>query len=248
MNRKSLLFVLPLIALVLMSCRVANIRIDSERIHGSGTLKTETREVSNIERISLEDIGDLTIVQGDKEGLTVEADDNLLQYIETNMRGRELELKLKDGYQVSSDSTIRYKLTVKNLNRVSVAGAGNVTAEKLKVGDLALNVAGAGNVDIADLQAGDLRAEMSGSGNFNLKGKVDSQDLTINGAGNYTAGDLESKTAKVTINGAGNVTLWAVDDLNIRISGFGDVKYYGSPDVTQSITGGGGVKSLGSHK
>lgn len=248
MNRKSYLFVLPLIALVLMSCRFGNIRIDRERINGSGNLKTETREVSNVERVALEDIGDLTIIQGDTEGLTVEADDNILQYIETEMRGRELVLKVQDGYQVSSNPTIRYTLRVKNLNRISVAGAGNVEAESLEVGDLNLDVAGAGNVNLSNLQADRLTAETSGSGNFNLDGKVASQNIIITGAGNYSAGALESGSADVTITGAGNVTVWAVDELDIRINGFGDVSYYGSPEVSQSITGGGAVKSLGQAK
>lgn len=248
MNRKSVIFIIPLIALVLMSCRISNITLDQQIINGSGTLKTESRQVSDIERISLEDIGDLTIIQGEEESLRVEADDNLLQYIETTMRGRELVLKIKDGYTFSDVAAVNYTLTLKDLSRVSVAGAGNITAEKLNVGDLELTVAGTGNVKINDLQAKNLRAETNGSGNFDLQGAVEEQDLTINGAGNYTAGDLQSKQAKVTITGAGNVTVWATESLDVHISGFGNVNYYGSPKVEESIAGGGGVKSLGDHK
>ncbi len=244
MNRKMLLIIAPLIALVLLSCRF-NVDLNGERIKGSGNLKSETREVSDVERISLEDYGELTIIQGNTESLTVEADDNLLPYIRTYMQGRELVLEVKDGYSFDTDDKIRYTLTVKNINRISLSGAGNVASESLKIGDLTIEISGSGNVSIADLQAEDLVTRTSGSGNFNLKGKVDTQNVTINGAGNYTAGDLECNSADVTISGAGNVEVWAVDKLDVRVTGIGNVNYYGNPTVSQSITGGGGVKGLG---
>lgn len=247
MNRKSLLFVLPLIALLLMSCGFSVDWNGRQGIEGSGNLKTEQRTVSNIERIALEGLGDITVIQGSEEALTVEADDNILPYIETFMRGRELVLKIKDGYSIRNSVTIRYTVKVKSLNGISISGAGNLTAEKLSVDDLTLNVSGAGNMKISDLQADDLRATASGSGNYDLKGKVKSQTITISGVGNYTAGDLESSQAEVTVSGSGNVTLWVAEKLDIRVAGFGNVNYYGQPTVAQSITGGGGVKSLGEH-
>jgi hypothetical protein len=233
-----------------MSCQLSGVNIDLNReiVEGSGNLKSETRAVQDVERVSLEDFGDLTIIQGETEGLTIEADDNLLPYIQSEMKGRELVLKFRDGYELTTDATIRYTLRVKTLSRVAVAGAANVTADALNTGDIALNVAGAGNIKIADLKAQNLRCESSGTGNFDLKGKVNSQTLTINGAGNYTAGDLESKEGTVTINGTGNVTMWTVDQLNVTINGFGSVNYYGSPRVSESITGGGSVKDLGEHR
>lgn len=246
MNRKSLLFVLPVIALMLISCRFS-VDLDHQMLQGSGNLKTEQRAVSDIERISLEGLGDMTVIQGNEEALTVEADDNILPYIETVMRGRELVLKIKEGYTIRNNVTIRYTIKVKSLNGISISGAGNLTAEKLNVGDLNLNVSGAGNMKIADLQAGALRATASGSGNYDLKGKVKSQNITISGVGNYTAGDLQCSEAQVTVSGSGNVTLWVDDKLDIRVAGFGNVNYYGKPTVAQSITGGGGVKSLGTH-
>ncbi len=246
MNRKSAYFIIPLIALLLMSCGFG-INLDRQQIQGSGNLKTEERPVSNIERVSLEGLGDMTINQGNEESLTVEADDNVLPYIETIMRGRELVLRVKDGYSFIRNVTIRYTLTVKNLNAIAISGAGDMTAEKLNVGDLTLSISGAGNMKIADLQAQDLKVSASGTGNYDLKGKVKSQNLTISGLGNYTAGDLQSGDTDVTITGSGNATVWVDGKLNIRIAGFGNVNYYGTPDVSQSITGGGGVKSLGQH-
>ncbi len=244
-NRKSLIFLLPLIALVLMSCRVSGVRFNRDTVRASGNVITETRDVSDIERVSLEGIGDLEIVQGDTEGLMIEADDNLMEYLEIEMRGRELVLGFREGVSVQGDITLNFTLQVKELDRISVSGAGNMNAASLKTGDLALEITGAGNMTINELAAEDLSVRVSGSGNLDLAGEVASEELTITGSGNFTGGDLRSERSSVRISGAGNVTTWAEDDLDVTITGFGTVSYYGKPSVSQNISGAGEIKSLG---
>jgi hypothetical protein len=247
MNRKAFFIILPLMALLLMSCRLSA-GLSRQTLQGSGNLKTEQRPVSNIGRVSLEGIGDVTVIQGSEESLTVEADDNILPYVETLMRGSELVLRIKEGYNIRMPVTVRYTLKVKDLNRISISGSGSVTSEKFDSNDLTLNITGSGKMKFADLQAQNLRTMTSGSGNYDLKGKVESQNITITGMSHYSAGDLQSSEASVTISGSGDVTLWVKDKLDVTILGAGNVDYYGNPTVNQSITGGGKVKSLGSHQ
>jgi hypothetical protein len=244
-NRKSLLIVLPLIALVLMSCQLGTVTLNTNAVRGSGNVTSEDRSVSDIERVSLMGTGDLTVIQGDTEGLTIEAEDNILPLLTSDMNGRELQLGVKKGTSISPTKPIRYTLKVKSLTRISVSGSGNVNSDKLDVQDFALDIAGSGNMDMQDLTAGKLTAKTSGSGNFNMAGKVQSQDITITGAGNYKAEDLQSTQTSVTISGSGNVTVWASDSLDIHITGQGDVRYYGKPTISQSISGSGSIKSLG---
>ncbi len=248
MKRKSILFILPFIALVLMSCQLANISINQQTLRGSGNLKTETRSVSNVQRVSLEDRGNLTIVQGNEEGLTVQADDNILPYLQSQMRGNELVLGLQSGYNLSSDSTVNYTLKVKDLSNISISGSGDVTGDQFKTENLTVNISGSGNVKFASLQVNSLNMRASGSGNFNLKGNATSQDITITGSGNYNAGDLKTSNTQVNVSGSGNVTVWTTDQLGVHVTGFGNVNYYGTPTLSQTITGSGSVKSLGQHQ
>ena len=55
---------------------------------GSGQVVTETREVSNFNAVEFTSFGDLTIQQGERESLTIEAEDNVLREIETVVRGQ----------------------------------------------------------------------------------------------------------------------------------------------------------------
>lgn len=248
MKRISLFFVLPLVVLTLMACRLSGININRTVITGSGDTKTEERSVKDVERVSLRESGDMTIIQGDEEGLTVEADENILPYLVTRMEGHELVIETKNGVILRDVKDIHYTLKVKSLKEISVSGSGNVTSETLDLDDLAVSVTGAGNVNFPDLAARNLTIKVSGSGNFDLAGQVDTQDITITGSGNYRASDLQSKEAQVAISGSGDVTVWATDSIDARITGFGNIRYYGNPSVSQSITGGGTVKGEGDHK
>jgi hypothetical protein len=246
-TRKPVIIILPLIALLLMACSLGNISLSRSIVEGSGKTASEKRSISDVERVSLTDVGDLEIIQGDEESLTVEADDNVMRYIETRMRGRELVISIQNGIQLQTSTPIRYTLRVKSLSQIAVSGSGNITSEDLKTGDLALQISGSGNVKIAQLSAKDLRVSISGSGNFDLAGEVETQSVSISGSSNYTAGDLASQSADIRVSGSGDLTVWAKESLKISISGRGTVGYYGQPAVTQGITGSGEVKSLGEH-
>lgn len=246
--QKSLLSVVAILMLSMLACRAGSIDLNRDRVVGSGDVVSEEREVRDVERVSLTYVGELTIIQGDEEGLTIEADDNLLRHIETEMRGHELVIGVDENIELETDNPIRYTLRVKTLSDISISGMANVFAETLDTGDLSLGISGSGNITIEALNADDLRLRASGSGNFDLAGEVATQDISITGSGNVKAGDLASRQAEVTISGAGNATLWVSEGLDIRVTGIGNIDYYGHPEVSQSITGGGEVNSLGEHR
>jgi len=88
-------------------------------ISGSGNVTTQTRPVSGISAVSLTWIGELTITQGDSEGLTIEAEDNILPLIATRVEDGKLIIGLVDtvaGNSVVPTKPVKYNLQVKTLN------------------------------------------------------------------------------------------------------------------------------------
>jgi hypothetical protein len=215
---------------------------------GSGTVTSETRPVSGVTGVRLEWLGDVTITQGDTEALTVEAEDNILPLITTNVENGTLVIALKPDTNrdaVIPTKPVRFGLDVTALELIDISGAGNVRTDGLEGETLALNLSGAGNVDLSGLQLIQLTASSSGAGNISLAGVAEDQSSTLSGLGNYQAGDLESIDARVEISGAGNATVWVRNQLDVKISGAGSVSYYGEPQVTQDVSGVGSVKPLG---
>jgi hypothetical protein len=240
--RKTLALVCPLlIGLMVTGCGLSV-------VNGSGQIVSEERPVSGFDAVTLAGSGDLIITQGSTESLTIEADDNILPHIRSEVRSGTLVIEYdRDNWDTvyRPSRTIRYDLMVKDLNSVIVSGSGNVQTASLTSNHLDLTVSGSGDVHIDNLQTDSLIYLLSGSGGADLAGRTGDQQVTISGSGSYRAGDLQSASARVSISGSGDVTVWADDSLDARISGSGSVGYFGNPQVSSDVAGSGQVTSLG---
>jgi hypothetical protein len=258
--------ILPLILILLFFIpSLACGSFTTNRVEGSGDIVTQTIDVKGFDRVILAGFGDVYVEQGQTESLSVQTDNNLISLLDIKVRGKELTLGIKPGFDLSPSQSIIYNLAVKDLNGVTLAGSGNFYMEPVKSNDLAVSILGSGNIDIKGINANILSLDLNGSGNITLKDikvkKVDSslrgsgdlklegnaskQSIAISGSGNYRAGDLQTGSTDVSIPGSGDVTVWVKDELKVRVSGSGDIKYYGKPTVDQGVSGSGNITSLG---
>jgi hypothetical protein len=218
-------------------------------ITGSGRTTTEARTISGVTSVVLEGSGEVEIVQGAAESLTIEAEDNLLPLITSAVQAGTLRLGFDRATwreAIRPTQPIRFVLTVPALQSIDLAGRGSLHAADLQADPLALHLTGAGTITLDHLEAGALDVRLDGSGNVIVAGRVDDQTVVIAGSGQYQAGDLDSQTARVTITGTGDVVVWARADLSAEISGSGTVSYWGDPVVSRrAITGTGDINPLG---
>ena len=236
--------IIPL-AIAILTLGLASCRINSNAVMGSGNVVTESRPVSDFSELVFAGAGDVTITQGETESLTIEAEDNILPRITTQVQNGKLTIGFDPKQPVRPTRPMRFNLSVKTLNAIALTGAGNIQASNLKAERFTVQLSGAGNLKINGLEASTVAVNSSGAGNFDLSGKADKQDVMLTGFGNYNGGNLESQTSKVTISGAGNATVWANTNLDVRISGAGSVGYYGNAVAQRVISGAGTVTKLG---
>ena len=168
------------------------------------------------------------VTQGDTPALVVEVDDNLMEYVRTEVDDFALRLGFAGtvgGYAPTRPLTF------------------HLTARRLR----GLELDGAGAIEATNINAPRLVVEISGSGRVRLTGKVEEQYVTLRGSGTYDAAGTESETARVRVNGSGAALVWASDTLAARLNGSGRISYYGQPQVSRDITGSGQVKHLGTR-
>ncbi len=236
--------VMLIAALVLSACNVTfNL---PNTVRGSGKLSTETRQVSGFTRIIVNGSGDAQITVGDSESLSIEAEDNILPLLTSDVANGTLTLGFKNNTSVSTTRPIRYTITVKALNAIEMNGSGNSTVGNVQTDNMSMVVRGSGDISLGSLQASKLSVEDNGSGDLAVDGgKVDSLAVTIAGSGSFTAPNMECQAAQVSIAGSGDVTLWAKGTLQASIFGSGNINYYGSPTVSQNVTGTGRLSGKG---
>ena len=258
------------LALTLLACQVGGWTIDvpatTTAVQGSGGVAEEERDVSGFTGLTLAGIGDVIVELGDEEALTVEAEENLLQYLETEVHGDTLEIGIQDQINLRPSEPVHFYVTVIELDEIALSGSGNiqlpdletdhfrltihgsgdVSMGELTAEDFNISIMGSGDIDVAALYADTLDINITGSGDLNIHdGQVDYQEDDIPGSGYYSARDLESERADVNIFGSGDVTLRVNEHLVVRIPGSGDVAYAGDATVDSRVNGSGHVRHIG---
>lgn len=199
-----------------------------ERVKGSGNVTKETRNVGDFHGIDIEGIFDVHIEQGASNSVTIETDDNLHDYIKTEVSDGHLILDSESCIEIKKKVKLNVYVTVVDLQELSIDGVGNVEATGLKAKDLVIDFEGVGNADIqVDCETLDLAYE--GVGSIKLSGSAKEADLECDGVGNLKAFDFVVENLALENEGVGSVQVHATNEIDIETSGVGSVSYKGNP-------------------
>ena len=232
--------------LVLASAVCGFASLAAAEVIGSGHVVSETRAVSGFHGVELASSGDVVVTQGDTEGLVIDAEDNLLPLIESTVGADgilRLGMKPHTG-GVTSHQPVVFKLAVKTLDKLVLAGSGGIRAAALSSDHLRIELPGSGNVAVDQLKAATVAADIAGSGHIKLAGEAHGQKITIDGSGDYEAKDFKTDSTSLQIDGSGKAWVWAEGALAVEINGHGDVRYRGEAKLSKSIHGSGEVHPL----
>lgn len=249
MNTRKLLLpaLLVCIALLTASCSLIGGGGLGGGVPGSGNILTERRETGTFEAISIEYPGaEIIVQQGNKEIVEIEADDNLLPQLSTEVLSGTLTIKSTETdwkTSVNPSAPVKINLTVRDLNTIVLsAPVGNLEVNDLQAGTLNLVVSGGAQVRLNGIQVDLLDSVLSGAGDIQANGTADELKLILSGLGSFNAADLQSNKAAIELSGMGDATVRVDEDLAATITGAGSINYFGDPHVEQNVTGAGSVK------
>ena len=269
---KKIIFVSIILAFALSACTINGVpNFGSNRnINGSGTVVTEERDVADFTSVDMQSIGDLTIVQGNEESLTISADENLMRYITTRVVNGTLEIGMEPNISVNPSRTIQYQLVMKNVEGIELSGFGNIDSEELSGKDLEVKLAGSGDINIGIIDGETLLVRIAGFGNFESQSiKAQEATIEIGGSGDITVDELEADDLAVKISGFGNAEIagkvlrqdvqivgsgdYEAADLEseeavVKITGFGNPTIWVKETLDATITGSGNLDYYGSPR
>jgi len=233
----TLIILLGMIATVSFGCW--NIPAD----RSTGNFIKEERNVSNFTRLEIGGAFKVYISQGEQEKLVIEADDDEIKEIITEVGGEKLKISTNSGWGASFHEMTIY-LTFKNLDYIDFSGAVEVTGETtLNFTELEMDVSGAAEINLA-LNAERFEAEFSGASEIEFSGKCKTGYFGLSGASEFDAQNLEFQDLNIDVSGASEAKVWATGTLNIDASGASDIRYKGSPKVSIDESGASSVKPL----
>ncbi|RAU84240.1 head GIN domain-containing protein [Pontibacter arcticus] len=218
-----------LIMLATMAFFFAHIPAFSQTLRGNGNVKTESRTVSNFKGIDVSGGFAVEVILGNKEGVVLEAEENLLSNIKTDVRNGVLHIY--NDKSLNSSKPMKAFVTVKELNNIDISGGVKVTGKStFKTGTFDLDMSGGSKVILA-LQVQTLKADLSGGSNVTLTGRANEVTVDMSGASKVEASELEAKNVKIEASGGSKIKVFAKENLDINASGASNVAYKGSPKI-----------------
>lgn len=193
-------------------------------IQGSGTFKTETREVSGISAIELDTSGHLTVSQGDNESLTIEADDNLLPLLTSDVTNGTLKLDTKPGSSMNSTKPIQYVAVVKNLAAIKLSSSGTITMGDLTGAEsFQIEGDGSGDMTFGAVQTTAAKVNLSASGSVTIASLTsDNLSIQVDGSGDAALTDVDTQSLSAKLSASGMLTIsGATSDQAVQIDGSG---------------------------
>ncbi len=218
-----------------------------KRVKGNGNVVTITRTTNDYEAIAVSGFFDVELVDGKEGEITLNGEENILQYIKTEVKNGKLIIKTKKGMNLkpSRGSSITITIPIETINAASLSGSGDIIGKKKIVSNyFETSISGSGDIKL-DIEAKELKASVSGSGNTNLSGTATEFNIRVSGSGDISAYDLEADFVSALVSGSADIKVTAKQSINAKISGSGDIRYRGNPKKVESKTSGSGSVSKG---
>src|ERR1044071_1332617 len=135
---------------------------------GSGKRELQKRNVAPFTSISAEGAFTIEVTCQKDASLEVEGDDNVLEFVTSDVNGNILRLKNTKNY--STSEPVKFRISVPNLEGLSVNGAGHVEIKNLNNDKFEIDTNGAPTIVVSG------NTKVIGVG-ANGAGKIDAHNL-----------------------------------------------------------------------
>jgi hypothetical protein len=230
-------FLLLFVATVFSSCGADLFN----RIEGNRNVITEKRDIDNdFSRVKVSSGIDLYIKQGSKVALTVEADENLHDYIMTEVDGNQLKIYV-DG-NIWRAKARKVYLTVTDIEELRATSGSDVFSESvIKADDLEVSTTSGADMNI-EVEADNVTSSSSSGSDLRIKGKANTHSTSATSGSSINAYGLESKEVTAKVSSGADIGVYASESISAKASSGGDIRYKGNPEkVNKKTSSGGGV-------
>jgi len=207
-------------------------------VEGHGKVVTKERKTDSFTGVKVSSGIDVYLKQGNNESVSVEADENLHEYILTEVRNGVLNVYSE--YNIRDAERKRVYVTMKEVKSVKTTSAGDVFGESPINSDrLELSASSAGDIKL-EVTARKIDVDISSSGDITLTGETDYLRADLSSAGDFNAYELKAREADISVSSAGDADVNVSERITARASSAGDINYKGDPKYIDAHTSSAG--------
>lgn len=228
---KNLLFLLIIVAF--SSC--------IRSVHGSGNIVSETRNTDNFIAVDASGPVHVELRNGDKNAVVVEADDNVIKYVETKVSGNSLKIKMKE-FNNLTNVTINVYVTAPRYQEVNSSASASVTSKDVLTTDNIELKASSGSSITAEVDAPKVYTSASSGAAVTAKGRTRNIEAEASSGGDIKAGSLQAENATAEASSGGLIKIFASVSIDATANSGGSVKYTGGASkVVKNENSGGSI-------
>jgi predicted small secreted protein len=208
---------------------------------GSGNIISETRTAGNFDAITVGGGFEVEVKTGPVTAVVVEADDNIIKYIETQTVANTLKISTEDLHNFN-DVHMKVYITTPALKMIKASASANVVVEDVLVNTGKLTFkASSGSSIKTDIDAPEVDADVSSGASITLSGKTKNYTCEASSGAEIRSHDLLSETTTVKVSSGASASVHASVSLNANASSGASVSYHGAANVNKTVSSGGSV-------
>lgn len=203
----------------------------------------QTRTVSEFHGVSVSGGIDLYLTQGNAENVVVEANDEDISNLVTEVQGGILKIYMKKNswfnFKLSKESRKAY-VSFKTLDKIEASAGSDVNSQSvLNLKKLDLDASSGSDVKL-ELNASEVSVESSSGSDITLKGKGISIQANASSGSDINASEFQTKKCIASVSSGSDMKVYATEQIDANASSGGDISYYGNPerkDINESSGG-----------
>jgi hypothetical protein len=211
-------------------------------IKGNGNVISEDREISsNFDAIKVQQGITLYLTQGNETTVNVEADENILELLVTEVKNGELKVYFEKNVYRAKERNVY--LTTSDISKIRTSSGAYVKSENtIQTTSLDLDSSSGSSIKIA-VNAKDVSSDCSSGANIDVVGKVETFSAEASSGSAIDAEKLKAIDVFAKASSGANIDVSVSGKLTAKASSGGDIDYEGSPTKVHKDTSSGGSVS-----
>lgn len=229
------------VTLLLSSC---NMDIRLGQVNGNGNVVTDERTVTeNFTAVKGSAGLDVYLTEGAENKIVVEADENLLDIIETEINNGKLNITTTENIGRSKSKKVH--VTYKEINKIYASSGADVIGNSvIKSEKITLDASSGSDLEV-EVFAKEVIAETSSGADLNVSGKATLLMASSSSGSAIKARGLLVINCNADASSGADITVNVKEKLSTEATSGGNIKYYGNPSaVSNDASRSGKVRKM----
>lgn len=226
---------IAVIVFTLMSCSFSGV------VGSKNVIKQNRKITENFKSIAVSTGIDLILSQGEKRDIIVEADDNIIDLLKTEVKDGVLRVYF-DKSIVKAKAKKVYITIPTIISIVATSGAEVENKSEISGEEISLSASSGAEIDLV-LKYNKIICSASSGAEVEIKGGCNNLTLDASSGSNIEAKELLSKNVTVNASSGANIKTLVSENISADASSGGNINYYGEPKVKNISKSSGGSVS-----